>query len=173
MLSQDNHSTVEKGTSAPPSTEILKLDIKGIHEYQQNRFPFLFIDAAHEVIPGVSAKGYKNLSINEWFFDVHFPGDPTMPGMLQIEAMVQLGALMVLTLPGNKGKVAYITNANKLKFRRKILPGDRFDLSTTLHSWKRGIGQCSGKGMVNGEIACEAEFTIVMPDVLTEFRVSL
>ena len=57
----------------------MRLDIKGIHEYQQNRFPYLLVDVAEEVIPGVSAKGYKNLSINDWFFDCHFPEDPNMP----------------------------------------------------------------------------------------------
>ena len=85
--------------------ESLILDKRGIHEYQQNRHPYLLIDFAEEVIPGVSAKGYKDLTLNDWFFKVHFPGDPNMPGMLQIEALVQMCALIVLTLPGNKGKI--------------------------------------------------------------------
>ena len=76
----------------------LHLDLIGIQEYQQNRYPYLLVDVAEEVVPGVSAKGYKDLSINDWFFDCHFPGDPNMPGMLQIEAMVQLCALTILTL---------------------------------------------------------------------------
>ena len=103
----------------------MKLDIKGILEYQQNRYPYLLVDIVEEVIPGVSAKGYKNLSINDWFFDCHFPGDPNMPGMLQIEAMVQLSALTILTLDGNKGKVAYLSSASNLKWFRKVVPGDR------------------------------------------------
>ncbi len=150
----------------------LKLDTDGIHAYQQNRAPYLLIDAAEEVIPGVSAKGYKNLKENDWFFKVHWPGDPNMPGMLQIEALIQMSALTVLTLPGNKGKIVYLVSANNIKLTRKIVPGDRLDIETKLLTWKRGIGNCSGKGSVNGEIACQADFRIVMPDVLNEFRVS-
>ncbi len=152
--------------------EPLILDVHGIHEYQQNRYPYLLVDFAEEVIPGVSAKGYKNLSINEWFFKCHFPGDPNMPGMLQIEAMVQLCALTVLTLPGNKGKVAYLTSANNIKLSKKIIPGDRLDMETELISWKRGIGKCKGTGFVKGETACRADFTIVLPDILEEYAVS-
>ena len=126
----------------------MKLDIKGILEYQQNRYPYLLVDVVEEVIPGVSAKGYKNLSINDWFFDCHFPGDPNMPGMLQIEAMVQLSALTILTLDGNKGKVAYLSSASKLKWSRKVVPGDRLDMDTKLVSFKKtflSCKVCSGK----------------------------
>jgi len=151
--------------------ESLSLDLAGLHEYQQNRHPYLLIDAAEEVVPGVSARGHKQLIPDEWFFPVHFPGDPMMPAMLQIEAMVQLSALMVLTLPENKGKVMYLASANNLKFSRKIVPGDRLDLETQLLSWRRGLGRCSGTGSVNGETACRAEFTIVMPDLLDRYRV--
>ena len=92
----------------------LQLDKNGIYEYQQNREPYLMIDFATEIIPGKSAKGYKDLSKDEWFFKVHWPNDPNMPGMLQIEALVQMSALSILTLPDNKGKIMYLTT--------KILP---------------------------------------------------
>ncbi len=149
----------------------LRLDINGIHEYQQNRHPFLLMDMVEELVPGVSAKGYKNLTLNDWFFEVHFPGDPSMPGMLQVEALVQMCALTVFSLPGNKGKVAYLTSANNIKLSRKVVPGDRFDMDTKLHAWKRGVGSCSGIGSVNGEIACRADFIIVIPDLLNEYKV--
>ncbi len=151
--------------------ESLRLDRKGIQEYQQNRDPYLLIDEALEVIPGVSAKGYKDLTEKDWFFECHWPGDPNMPGMLQIEALVQMCALTVLTLPGNKGKVVYLISANNIKLSRKIVAGDRLDIETKLLSWKRGLGNCSGTGSVNGEIACRADFTIVIPEVLNEYRV--
>ena len=151
--------------------ETLKLDLTGIHEFQQNRKPYLMIDAADEIIPGKSAKGYKDLSWNDWWFEVHWPGDPNMPGMLQIEALVQLGVLTVLTLPGNKGKLAYLTSADKLKFLKKIIPGDRLEIAVDLISWKRGIGVCQGVGMVGKNIVCQAEFTFVIPDIISEFRV--
>ena len=153
--------------------ESLRLDLKGIHEYQQNRHPYLLIDFAEEVIPGVSAKGYKDLTGKDWFFKCHWPGDPNMPGMLQIESLVQMAALTVLTLPGNKGKVVYLTSANNIKLSRKIVMGDRLDIETKLLLWKRGIGNCSGTGSVNGEIACRADFTIIMPDELNKYKVPL
>ena len=88
----------------------LKLDKKQIHEYQQNRDPYLMIDFATEIIPGKSAKGYKDLKKDEWYFKVHWPNDPNMPGMLQIEALVQLSALTILSQQGNKGKLVYLIN---------------------------------------------------------------
>ena len=98
----------------------LILDLKAIKDYQQNRDPYLLIDYASEVIPGISAKGYKDLKEDEWFFKVHWPNDPNMPGMLQVESLVQMCALSILTLSGNKGKVVYLTAANNLKFIKKI-----------------------------------------------------
>ncbi len=151
--------------------EKMHLDLIGIQEYQQNRYPYLLIDVAEEIIPGKSAKGYKNLTVNDWWFEVHFPGDPSMPGALQMEAIVQLGALMVTTLPGNKGKVVYLVSANNFKLSKKILPGDRLDIETKLLSWKRGIGKCSGTAYVKGEKACSVDFNIVMPHILEEYKV--
>ena len=149
----------------------LKLNLDGIYEYQQNRPPYLMIDAAEEVIPGVSARGYKKLSQDDWWFEVHWPSDPNMPGMLQVEALVQLGALTVLTLPGNKGKTVYLSSANKLKFVKKIIPGDRLNIIVNLLSWKRGVGTCSGIGKVGENIACQAEFTFVLPEIINDFLV--
>jgi 3-hydroxyacyl-[acyl-carrier-protein] dehydratase len=149
--------------------EGFSLDYNGIHEYQQNSYPYLMIDYVNEVIPGKSAKGYKYLTSNDWFFKCHFPGDPSMPGMLQIEALVQMFALTVLTLEGNKGKVAYLANADNLKFSRKVLPGDKLDIETELLSWKRGVGKGKGKGYVNGAIACCADFTVTIPDILQQY----
>ena len=150
----------------------MKLDIKGILEFQQNRYPYLLVDMAEEVIPGVSAKGFKNLSINDWFFDCHFPGDPNMPGMLQIEAMVQLSALTILTLDGNKGEVAYLSSASNLKWSRKVVPGDRLDMDTKLVSFKRGVARSTGVGSVNGELSCKADFTLILPHIMDEYKVN-
>ena len=105
--------------------KLLEFNKDQICEYQQNRDPYLMIDFATEVIPGKSAKVYKDLSSDEWFFKVHWPNDPNMPGMLQIEALVQMSALSILSLPGNKGKVMYLTSADKIKFIKKITPNNR------------------------------------------------
>ena len=146
------------------------LDKKGILEYQKNRSPFLMIDYATEIVPGKSAVGYKELPNDEWFFKVHWEGDPNMPGMLQIEALVQMAALAILTLPGNKGKIMYLINANNLKFAKKITPNTRLNIETKVKSFKRGLAICEGKGLINNEIACKAEFNLVLPDEIIKYR---
>ena len=146
------------------------LDKKGICEYQQNRDPYLMIDYASEIIPGKSAKGYKDLKNDEWFFKVHWKNDPNMPGMLQIEALIQMSALSILTLPGNKGKVMYLTLANNLKFIKKIIPNSRLYIETAIKSYKRGIVICEGEGIVNGEIACKANFNLILPDEFNKYN---
>lgn len=148
------------------------LDKAGIQEYQQNRDPYLLIDYADKIIPGVSSAGYKDLTIDEWFFKVHWPGDPNMPGMLQVEALIQMGALSVLTLPENKGKLVYVVEVEKAKFIKKIVPGDRLSIETELASFRRGVGRCIGRGSVEGSLACRAEFRFVMPDIVSRFRVT-
>ena len=147
-----------------------ELDIDGIKKYQQNRSPYLLIDYANEIIPGISAKGYKDLLVNDWWFKVHFPGDPNMPGALQVEAIVQLGALMITTLPGNKGKVVYLISANNLKFKKKVVPGDRLKIKTKLLSWRRGIGCASGSAYVKNKLVCSIDFNIAMPHILSKFK---
>jgi len=100
----------------------MKLSNKEILEYQKNRPPYLMIDYAEEVIPGKSARGYKDLKEDEWFFKVHWPEDPNMPGMLQVEALVQMCALSLLTMPGNKGKLVYLISADKIILKKKLHP---------------------------------------------------
>ena len=148
----------------------MKLNKNQILEYQQNRNPYLMIDSAEEIIPGKSAKGYKDLTIDEWFFKVHWPNDPNMPGMLQIEALVQMSALSILTLPGNKGKIMYLTSANNLKFIKKITPGSRLYIDTKVKSYKRGLAICEGKGLLNEEIACKAEFNLILPEEIKKYN---
>ena len=147
------------------------LDKKGIYEYQQNREPYLMIDYATEVIPGKKANGFKDLKEDEWFFKVHWKNDPNMPGMLQIEALVQMAALSILSLPGNKGKIVYLTSANNLKFSKKIVPGSRLTIETNLVSFKRGIGNCEGVGKIDDEIACKAQFGLILPDEIKKYKI--
>ena len=148
----------------------ITLDKNGIHEYQKNRKPYLLIDYATEVIPGVSANGYKDLEEEEWFFKVHWPGDPNMPGMLQIEALVQMCALSILCLPGNKGKVVYLTSANNVKFIKKIIPNSRLYIETKIISFKRGLAICEGIGLVQKEIVCKAAFSLILPEEIKKYN---
>ena len=150
----------------------LSLDLNGIKEYQQNREPYLLIDFATEIIPGKSAKGYKDLSKDEWFFKVHWPNDPNMPGMLQIEALVQMCALSILSLPGNKGKVVYLTSANNMKFIKKILPNTRLYIETKIKSFKRGLAICEGIGLVEKKAVCKAEFNLILPEEIKKYNLN-
>ena len=147
---------------------MLQLDKKKILDYQKNRDPFLMIDFAEKIIPGKLANGYKKLKVDEWFFKVHWPGDPNMPGLLRIEALVQMSALSILTLDGNKGKVMYLVNANEIRFFKKILPNSRLEISTKILSFKRGIANCYGEGIVDKKIACKASFTLVLTDEMVK-----
>lgn len=142
------------------SSELLK--------YQPNRPPFLMIDHVTKVIPGKSAEGYKNLVESEWFFPIHFPGNPNMPGALQLEALAQMLTVAITTLPGNKGKVTHAIS-HQVKFKKEVLPGRKYQIKTQVKSWKRGICRGFGQGFTDGEIACEAEMIITIPEILKNF----
>tara|TARA_B100001123_G_C14937777_1_gene878422 strand:+ start:285 stop:737 length:453 start_codon:yes stop_codon:yes gene_type:complete len=148
----------------------MKLSNKEILEYQKNRPPYLMIDCAEEVIPGKSAKGYKDLKEDEWFFKVHWPEDPNMPGMLQVEALVQMCALSLLTMPGNKGKLVYLISADKIILKKKITPNNRLIIETKVKSYNRGVAKCYGEGKIDGKIACSAEFTVVLPHIINYYK---
>ena len=158
--------TVEKQTNI----KSISLDRTGIQQYQRNRDPYLMIDFANQIVPGVKASGYKDLRLDEWFFKVHWPGDPNMPGFLQIEALVQMCALSILSLPGNKGKVMYLTSANNMKFIKKIIPNDKLYIETRIKSFKRGLAICEGKGFVQNKIACKAEFNLILPEEIKKYN---
>ena len=149
----------------------LELNLDQIKEYQQNRHPYLFVDYIEKLIPGKLSNGFKMLLEDEWFFKVHWPGDPNMPGMLQVEALVQTSALALTCLPDNKGKLVYLVSANKLKFIKKILPGNKLILNTIIKDYKRGIANVEGKAFVDGTLACSADFKIIMPDELNKYKI--
>ena len=144
------------------------LDCIKLQKYQPNRYPFLMIDHVYEVIPGVSAKGYKNLSLNEWYFPKHFPGAPNMPGALQLEALTQMLTVAITTLPGLKGKVVHGLK-HTVRFRKEILPGHKLEIETKVLSWSRGMAVGEGIASTNGEIACEAEMIISVPDLFKKY----
>ena len=144
------------------------LDCVELQKYQPNRYPFLMIDHVSEVIPGISAKGYKNLTMNEWYFPKHFPEGPNMPGALQLEALAQMLTVALTTLPGLEGEIVHGLK-HTVRFKKEALPGERFDLETEIISWKRGV--CIGKGIgyTNGEIVCEADMMISIPSIFKKY----
>lgn len=139
-----------------------------LQDYQPNRYPFLMIDHVDEVVPGKFAKGYKNLTNNEWYFPKHFPGAPNMPGALQLEALAQMLTVAITTQEGLKGKVTHALQ-HTVRFRKEVLPGDKFEIECTIVSWSRGICKGKGVGKTNGEVACEADMMITIPDILEQY----
>ena len=141
----------------------MKLSKKQIIKIQKNRDPYLLIDYATKVVPGKSVEGYKILKKNEWFFKVHWPGDPNMPGMLQVEAMVQMSSLIIFTLPNINEKTLYLADSNNIKFFKKIVPGDKLKIVSKLISNSRGLYKFESEGYVRKKIACKANFTLILP----------
>ena len=144
------------------------LDEKKLLLYQPNRPPFLMIDYVTEVLPGKYANGFKNLDENEWFFPIHFPGNPNMPGALQLEALAQMLTVAITTLPDLKGKVTHAIS-HTVKFKQEIIPGRKYEIKTKINSWSRGICKGVGQGFTDGEVACEAEMIITIPEILKSF----
>ena len=147
----------------------MKLNKAQILEYQKNREPYLMIDYVSDIEPGKYANGYKELKEDEWFFKVHWKDDPNMPGMLQIEAMTQMAALSILTLPGNKGKVMYLSTATNLKFIKKVIPNNILKIETEILTHKRGVATCEGVAKVENEIVSKAKFTLILPDEILKY----
>ena len=145
----------------------MKLTKKQILKIQKNRDPYLLMDYVTKVEPGKSIKGYKKLKKNEWFFKVHWPGDPNMPGMLQVESLVQMSSLIILTMPGMQGKTLYLVDSNNIKFYKKILPGDKLNIFSKLISSNRGLFKFEASGYLKKDIACKAMFTLILPGSMT------
>ena len=124
------------------------------------------MDYATKVVPGKYVEGYKILKKKDWFFKVHWPGDPNMPGMLQVEAMVQMSSLIILTLPGMKNKIFYLTGANDIKFYKKIIPGDKLKIISKLISSNRGLFKFNLRDMYLIVLFVKASFTLVLPTAL-------
>ena len=152
------------------NNDALSFDLKGIQECQQNRYPQLFIDSIVDVIPGVSARGFKNFTYNEWFFPSHFEDDPNVPGHIQIECLVQTFIMTFLCMDLYKGMKTNFVSINNAYFKRKIIPGERLEIIATLDSFKRGIAKGSAESFIRDEIACSADLLITLPDVLESFK---
>lgn len=129
-----------------------------------HRAPFLFLDGVTMFDPGVAAEGYWQLTGDEHFFAGHFPGRPTLPGVLMCEAIAQLGAYSVL-LGGNlPGKLALFGGIDKARFRRQVVPGDRLDLRIDVGRMSTRAGKATGAASVDGELACACDLLFVMVD---------
>jgi 3-hydroxyacyl-[acyl-carrier-protein] dehydratase len=135
------------------------LKIEEILKSLPHRYPMLLVDRIVDIEPGKHCIGIKNVTINEAFFQGHYPGMPIMPGVLIVEALAQAGCLMLLHKEENRGRIPVIGAIDNVKFKRPVVPGDQLRSEITLE-WMRGpIGRIKGVGTVDGEIACQMEMT--------------
>lgn len=137
------------------------LDAVEIQKIIPHRYPFLLVDRITEIEPGKRGVGYKNVTMNDYFFAGHFPEEPVMPGVLIVEALAQVGAVTMLSLEEYKGKTAYFGGINKTKIRRKVVPGDRLDLEIDIIKQKGPVGVGKVVASVDGEIAVTGELTFI------------
>jgi 3-hydroxyacyl-[acyl-carrier-protein] dehydratase len=138
------------------------MDINKILRTLPHRYPFLLVDKILEMEPGKRAVGIKNVTINEPFFQGHWPGMPVMPGVLILEAMAQVGGVLLLAQADNTGKQAYIGGMDKVRFRRKVLPGDQLVIEIEMQKVKGDIGRVLAVSRVNGEVVAEGEFLFAL-----------
>lgn len=138
------------------------LNIKEIQEILPHRYPFLLIDKIESLEPGIKAVGYKNITMNEYYFQGHFPEKPVMPGVLIVEALAQVGAVAMLSLDEYKGKIGYFAGINKAKFRKMVEPGDVLKLEVEIIKRKGPVGVGKAIATVDGKKACEAELSFII-----------
>lgn len=138
------------------------LNKEQIQEVIPHRFEMLLIDEVEIITPGVKATGKVILKDDTWFFKGHFPIEPVMPGVLQVEAAAQIGAVALLSLEENKGKIGYFGGIDKAKFKQKVVPGDILEITVEITAIKGPIGKGSAKGYVNNKLAFSAELTFAV-----------
>jgi len=140
------------------------LDVEQIRNILPHRYPFLLVDRILELVPGKMARGYKNVTINEEFFEGHFPGHAVMPGVLVCEAMAQVGGVLLLSMTGNEGKLAYFGGMDKVRFRKPVVPGDVLVTDVEMIATKGNIGKIRATARVGDDVAAEGEFIFALVD---------
>src|SRR5579864_3105549 len=145
------------------------LDSIGIQKILPHRYPFLLVDAIEEMEPKKRIVGIKNVTINESFFQGHFPSQPVMPGVLIIESMAQTGGVLLLNeIPDRDKKLIYFVAIDNARFRRPVVPGDQLRLELTVASCRGTFCKLEGRATVNGELAAEATMMCKMVDLETQ-----
>lgn len=143
----------------------MMMDVKEIRKYLPHRYPFLLVDRVIELVPSESIVAYKNVTVNEHFFNGHFPDHPVMPGVLIVEAMAQAAGILgfkTMDKTPEGGSIYYFVGADKVRFKRPVVPGDRLQLEAKIISEKRGIWKFDVRATVDGEVASSA--TILCAD---------
>ena len=143
----------------------MQLDIKEIQKFLPHRYPFLLIDKVIEMERFKRIVAIKCVTINEGFFQGHFPGKPVMPGVLILESMAQAGGLLLLQeIPDREKKLLYLASMSDVKFRRPVVPGDQLRIEVNIVTWKGDLCKIDAKAFVDGALATEAKMLCVMAD---------
>ena len=147
-------------------SQVSEIDVQRIMEMIPHRHPFLMIDRVVDVVANVRATGIKNVSINENYFQGHFPARPVMPGVLIIEAMAQTAAVLVVHTLGreSEGKLVYFMSVDNARFRRPVFPGDRLDVIVTKQRNRGNVWKFEGRAVIDGRLAAEAVFAAMILD---------
>ncbi|MBI5188654.1 MAG: 3-hydroxyacyl-ACP dehydratase FabZ [Nitrospirae bacterium] len=140
------------------------MDIKEIQKLLPHRYPFLLVDRIIEMEPSIKAVGIKNVTVNEGFFQGHFPGHPIMPGVLIIEAMAQVAGILAFCSGASEGNSVYFMSIEKAKFRKPVVPGDQLRLEIKVLQQRGNVWKFSGSAIVEEKVAAEAEFTAMVTD---------
>jgi 3-hydroxyacyl-[acyl-carrier-protein] dehydratase len=138
------------------------LDVEQIRGVLPHRYPFLLVDRILELVPGERAVGLKNVTINEEFFEGHFPGHAVMPAVLMVEAMAQVGGVILLSIEGNKGKLAYFGGMDKVRFRKPVVPGDTLVTEATILKNTGRFGKVKAVASVGDHVVAEGEFMFAL-----------
>ena len=145
--------------------EVTQLDINEIQKFLPHRYPFLLIDKIVEMERLKRIVAIKCVTINEGFFQGHFPGKPVMPGVMILESMAQAGGLLLLQeIPDREKKLLYLASMNDVKFRRPVVPGDQLRIEVNVVAWKGDLCKIEAKAFVEGNLATEAKMMCVMAD---------
>ncbi len=140
----------------------MELNIEQIEKILPHRYPFLLVDKITECTPGEYAVGIKCVTANEPFFQGHFPGYKVMPGVLIIEALAQVGAVAILSMPENQGKLALFGGIKNARFKQQVRPGDQLELRCTLTAQRGPVGFGTAEARIDGKLACKAELTFAL-----------
>lgn len=143
--------------------EKIQLDYRNIMDYTKNTIEYLFVDKA-EVIPGKEAWGIKLSSSQDWYYKMHFPGNPIMPGIFLIETLMTTASFIIYTMDGKKDIQLYFDSVHNMKMFNAVRPGDILEAHVTLERYRLGVGKFIGEARVADKLICKMEFTLIAPE---------